>query len=78
MPWDFSTDPEFQRQLDWMREFVRERIWPLETLLDELGWDGLVRAIAPLQAQVKAQESVGRAPRPRRSAVRDSDRSSSV
>ena len=31
MAWDFSTDPEFQEQLDWMREFVREEIWPLET-----------------------------------------------
>src|SRR5690242_20265060 len=55
MPWDFSTEPEFQSKLDWMREFVREQIWPLETLLDDLGWDGLTRAIAPLQEQVKAQ-----------------------
>src|SRR5213082_1457674 len=55
MAWDFSTDPEFQQQLDWMGTFVRERIWPLETLLEELGWDGLTRAIAPLQDEVKAQ-----------------------
>jgi acyl-CoA dehydrogenase len=53
MTWDFSTDPEFQRELDWMRDFVRGEIWPLETLLGELGWDGLVRAIAPLQEEVK-------------------------
>src|SRR5213082_1491662 len=53
MAWDFSTDPEFQQQLDWMGTFVRERIWPLETLLEELGWDGLTRAIAPLQDEVK-------------------------
>ena len=32
MAWDFSTEPEFQEHLDWMREFVREEIWPLETL----------------------------------------------
>ena len=25
MSWDFSTDPEFQEQLDWMRDFVRAR-----------------------------------------------------
>ena len=31
MAWDFSTDPEFERELDWMRGFVREEIWPLET-----------------------------------------------
>jgi hypothetical protein len=47
--WDFSTDPDFQEQLDWMREFVREEIWPLETIWHELGLDGLTRAIAPLQ-----------------------------
>ena len=51
--WEFSTDPEFQEQLDWMREFVRERIWPLETLIDELGYDGLRRAITPLAEQVR-------------------------
>jgi len=53
MAWDFSTEPEFQQQLDWMREFVREEIWPIESVFDELGQDGFVRAIAPLQEQVK-------------------------
>ena len=28
MAWDFSTEPEFQEHLDWMRDFVREEIWP--------------------------------------------------
>ncbi len=55
MAWDFSTEPEFQRQLDWMQGFVREQVWPLETLLDELGPDGLGRAIAPLRDEVKAR-----------------------
>src|ERR1700742_5121432 len=55
MPWDFSTEPEFEAKLEWMRAFVRENVWPLETLLDELGWEGLRRAAAPLQEQVKAQ-----------------------
>src|SRR5437763_2583601 len=53
--WDFSTEPEFQSKLDWMTTFVRERIWPLETLTDELGWEGLLRAIRPLQDEVRAQ-----------------------
>jgi acyl-CoA dehydrogenase len=53
MAWDFSTEPEFQEKLDWMREVVRERIWPLETLIDELGYDGLKRAIAPLAEEVR-------------------------
>jgi acyl-CoA dehydrogenase len=53
MSWDFSTEPEFQRELDWMRSFVREEIWPLETLVDELGWEGLEGALLPLKQQVK-------------------------
>ena len=40
MAWDFSTDPEFEEQLDWMRAFVREEIWPLETVVAELEPDG--------------------------------------
>jgi len=32
MAWDFSTEPEFEQKLEWMRTFVRERIHPLETL----------------------------------------------
>jgi acyl-CoA dehydrogenase len=54
--WDFSTEPEFERKLEWMREFVRTQVWPLETLWSELGWDGLQRAARPLQKQVKEQE----------------------
>jgi acyl-CoA dehydrogenase len=55
MPWDFSTEPEFEAKLEWMRGFVREHVWPLETLLDELGWEGLRRAAKPLQDQVSDQ-----------------------
>jgi acyl-CoA dehydrogenase len=54
--WDFSTEPEFQSKLDWMTGFVREEIWPLETLLEELEWEGLMRAMAPLQEEVKRQQ----------------------
>ena len=32
MAWDFSTEPEFEAKLEWMRAFVREEIIPLETL----------------------------------------------
>jgi acyl-CoA dehydrogenase len=53
MAWDFSTEPEFQEQLDWMRDFVRAEIWPLETVFEELGQAGFERAITPLQEQVK-------------------------
>jgi acyl-CoA dehydrogenase len=53
MPWDFSTEPEFEAQLEWMRGFVREEIWPIETIEDEIGQAELDRIYAPLQAQVK-------------------------
>src|SRR3954467_12859555 len=53
MAWDFSTEPEFQEHLDWMREFVREEIQPLETLINELEWDQMMRAMEPLREQVK-------------------------
>jgi acyl-CoA dehydrogenase len=56
MAWDFSTEPEFERKLEWTRSFVREQVWPLETLSGELGYDGLQRAVAPLQAEVKRRE----------------------
>ena len=55
MAWDFSTEPEFQNKLDWMRAFVREQIWPLELLIDELCLEGLIAAVKPLQEQVKAR-----------------------
>jgi acyl-CoA dehydrogenase len=53
MAWDFSTEPEFQAQLDWMREFVRAEVWPIETVFEELGNDGFERAIVPLKEQVR-------------------------
>src|SRR5258708_9996144 len=30
MAWDFSTEPEFQEQLDWVETFCREEIEPLD------------------------------------------------
>jgi acyl-CoA dehydrogenase len=56
MAWDFQTEPEFETKLEWMRGFVREQVWPLETLWDELGWEGLRRAAVPLQEQVSQQQ----------------------
>jgi len=55
MAWDFSTEPEFQEKLDWMREFVRAEIWPLETIVGELDQAALDRIYAPLQRRVKEQ-----------------------
>ncbi|MEA2684252.1 MAG: acyl-CoA dehydrogenase [Chloroflexota bacterium] len=53
MSWDFSTEPEFQEKLDWMRDFVREEVWPLEVVDTDLA--GFTRLVRPLQDQVKAQ-----------------------
>ncbi len=53
--WEFETDPEYQADLDWADEFVREEVEPLRYVLphslqrDEL-WHALV---PPLQRQVK-------------------------
>ena len=30
MAWDFSTDPEFQKKLDWVERFCREQVEPLD------------------------------------------------
>ena len=51
MAWDFQTDPEFERELEWMRAFVRDEIYPLETL--DLDWRGYRQAIRPLMERVK-------------------------
>src|ERR1700748_335636 len=53
MAWDFSTEPEFQEHLDWMTEFVKRELWPLETILDELTTEGLYELVAPIQEEVK-------------------------
>jgi acyl-CoA dehydrogenase len=55
MAWDFSTEPEFQEQLDWMAAFVREEIWPLEAIFGEFSDEAFRQAIAPLKEQVKAR-----------------------
>jgi acyl-CoA dehydrogenase len=53
MAWDFSTEPEFEEKLEWMRTFVREEVYPLETLdLDEATFR---RLTDPLKEQVKKQ-----------------------
>jgi acyl-CoA dehydrogenase len=53
MAWDFSTDPEFEAKLEWMRSFVRTEIMPLEVL--GLTGEQFREAVAPLQQQVKDQ-----------------------
>jgi acyl-CoA dehydrogenase len=33
MAWDFETDPEFQKELDWVDNFVRTELEPLDHIL---------------------------------------------
>src|SRR5712671_3370877 len=54
MAWDFSTEPEFEKKLEWMRAFVREEVYPLEVL--DVEEAGFMRAIGPLQAEGKRQK----------------------
>lgn len=49
--WDFSTDPADETDLKWIREFVKEKIEPLETL--DLDDAGMARAMEPLKQEVK-------------------------
>jgi acyl-CoA dehydrogenase len=54
MAWDFSTEPEFEEKLEWMRTFVRDEIYPLETLdLDEASFR---RITDPLKEEVKKRD----------------------
>jgi acyl-CoA dehydrogenase len=57
MAWDFSTEPEFEEQLAWMRSFVTEEVAPLDLLFPHLDhrvpppW--LKTVIDPLKNEVK-------------------------
>lgn len=56
MAWDFETDPEYQRLLDWADDFVREEVEPLDLMPASPYDKGDERAMAivrPLQQQVK-------------------------
>ena len=56
MSWDFETDPEFQAELDWVDEFVRTEVEPVDKVIHH-AWDmdDPVRKalIPPLQDQVR-------------------------
>jgi acyl-CoA dehydrogenase len=60
MAWDFSTDPEFQTKLDWVDEFVRENVQPLDLLWPHDVYKKMTdqqrAVIEPMKQQVKDQE----------------------
>jgi acyl-CoA dehydrogenase len=59
MSWNFETEPEFQKELDWIEGFVREKVEPLDYVLGNPydvrnpSRNALVR---PLQAEVKKRK----------------------
>ena len=59
MAWDFETDPEYQKKLDWAAEFVREEVEPLDHLFPHQQFvpmtDTMRKIIDPLKDEVRAQ-----------------------
>ena len=56
MAWDFSTEPEFQQQLDWVEEFCRTEVEPLDLVFPGAAYSRHPKAKAladPLKQQVK-------------------------
>jgi len=56
--WDFETDPEYQKKLDWVEEFMRDQLEPLDFApLDpyEKTNPEVLRVLRPLQQQVRDQ-----------------------
>ena len=49
--WDFETEPEFEEQLVWAREFVRDEVTPLELL--DVEQPVMDRIMAPMKEEVK-------------------------
>src|SRR3954468_4491487 len=58
MAWDFETDPEFQEELDWVEDFVRTEVEPLDYVIKHpYDMTDPIRQelIPPLQDKVKAR-----------------------
>src|ERR1700693_5996359 len=53
MAWEFETEPEFQEKLEWMQTFMRQEVWPLEVLVNEVDSDRFWRVVWSLQDEVK-------------------------
>ena len=56
--WDFSTEPEFQAKLDWVDEFCREQVEPLELVFPyavRMRDPKMKALVDPLRQQVKDQ-----------------------
>ena len=59
MSWDFETDPEYQKELDWAEKFVREEVEPLDYVLGhpyDVRDPVRNKLVRPLQAEVKKRK----------------------
>ena len=60
MSWDFETEPEFQKELDWIDKFVREEVEPLQYVLTCHPYDvknaTRNKLVRPLQAEVRKRK----------------------
>jgi acyl-CoA dehydrogenase len=59
MSWDFETEPEFQKDLDWIDKFVREEVEPLDYVLGhpyDVRDPKRNKLVRPLQAEVKKRK----------------------
>lgn len=55
MAWDFQTEPEFLKKLEWIERFVSEQLIPLEPLMAECSESQWQAIQQPLKQQVKDQ-----------------------
>jgi acyl-CoA dehydrogenase len=58
MAWDFSTEPEFQKKLDWIQQFCDEKVEPLHRVFPHaVRWpnDAVKGYVRELQQEVKDQ-----------------------
>jgi len=53
MAWDFTTDAEYQKKLDWADQFVRENVEPLDLLYPKLVFSPLDEPLKGLVDQLK-------------------------
>ena len=59
MAWDFETEPEFESKLEWIRQFVADRIEPLDLIYPGRAFhpldDETAPLVKPMQEAIKAQ-----------------------
>jgi len=55
MAWDFATDPELQAQLDWMDDFVREQVEPLDVLFGRFTYHAITEPLKTIVDSLKAE-----------------------